>query len=175
MLRYGLILLLICFSASFVLSLTYKVTQAKIAEQVTADEKAALERVFPEASTFEEKTLEDQNYYLAKKDGTELGYVIKTTAKGYASDIVMMVGFDRKGTIEGVEIVSQQETPGLGAKIAEVKAGEKDPWFLRQFDGKKIDEVDLNTIHAITAATITSTAVVSSVRKAVEDFLAKVK
>lgn len=175
MLRYGLILLLICFSASFVLSLTYKVTQAKIAEQVTADEKAALERVFPEADNFADQALGGTPYYIAKKGAVDLGFVIKALAKGYASDIVMMVGFDRQGTIEGVEIVSQQETPGLGAKITEVKAGEKDPWFLRRFEGKKIDQVDLNHIQAITAATITSEAVVSAVRKAVEDFLAKVK
>jgi electron transport complex protein RnfG len=175
MIRYGIILLTICLCASLVLSLTHKITQAKIEEQMTADEKNALAVVFPEAASFEDKESEGKTYYAAKKDGQDLGYVIKAEAKGYSSTIVMLVGFDKSGMIKGMEILSQQETPGLGAKIAEVKAGEKRPWFLRQFAGKNAAQLNLDSIQAITAATITSTAVVESVRKSVEEFLAKVK
>ena len=175
MIRYGLILLIICLCASLVLSLTYKVTQAKIEAQLTADEKTALKGVFEGATSFEDRTLDDKTYYVAKKDGQELGYIIKVEAKGYSSTIVMMVGFDKNGTIEGVEVLNQQETPGLGAKIIEVKAGEKQPWFLRQFAGKKAEDLNLKNIQAITAATITSSAVIEAVKKSVEEFLARVK
>lgn len=175
MIRYGIILLVICLCASLVLSFTYKMTQSRIEAQMTADEKEALKDVFPTATSFEDKTLDGKTYYIAKKDGQELGYVIKAEAKGYSSTIVMLIGVDKTGRIEGVEVLSQQETPGLGAKIAEIKAGEKDPWFLRQFAGKKIEEVDLKNIQAITAATITSQAVTEAVRKSVEEFLVKIK
>lgn len=175
MIRYGVILLVICLCASLVLSLTYKITHAKIEVQEIETEKELLDDVFPQAATFEDKMLDGKRYYIAKKDSQELGYIIKVEAKGYSSNIVMLAGFDKTGKIEGVGVLSQQETPGLGAKIAEVKAGEKDPWFFRQFAGKKIEQVDLKNIQAITAATITSKAVTDAVRKSVEEFLAKVK
>jgi len=175
MIRYGFILLTICLCASLVLSVTYKITQARIGEQLTAGEKSALKEVFADATAFEDKNLDGETYYVAKKDGQEIGYVIKTEAKGYSSTIVMLVGFDKTGEIEGLEVLSQQETPGLGAKMVEVKPGEEKPWFLQQFEGKKTGDLNLQTIHAITAATISSKAVVESVKKSVEEFLAKVK
>jgi electron transport complex protein RnfG len=175
MIRYGIILLTICLCASLVLSFTHKVTQAKIEEQLTEGEKKALDEVFPEANSFEDKDLNGKTYYVAKKDGRDLGYVIKAEAKGYSSTIVMMVGFDQAGVIKGLEVLSQQETPGLGAKITEVKAGEDRPWFLRQFAGKKAEDLNLTNIQAITAATITSSAVIDAVKNSVEEFLKKVK
>src|SRR3989338_2131541 len=95
MIRYGIILLTICLCASLVLSFTHKMTQAKITEQLTADEKNALTEVFPQATSFEDKSLEGQTYYVAEKDGRDLGYVIKAEAKGYSSTIVMLIGFDK--------------------------------------------------------------------------------
>lgn len=64
-------------------------------------------------------------------------------------------------TIVGVEILSQQETPGLGARITE-------DWFLEQFSGKKVrPELRIvqgggeaeNEVDAITGATRTSESV----------------
>ncbi len=175
MIKYGIILLTICLCASLVLSFTYKMTQAKILEQMTADEKNALSEVFPQATSFEEKILDDKPYYLAKKDGHDLGYITKIQAKGYSSTIVIMAGFDKAGEIKGVEVLSQQETPGLGAKIVEIKSSDKKPWFLEQFKGKKTSELDLKNIQAITSATITSKAVLDSVKKSVEEFLTQIK
>ncbi|MEW6008852.1 MAG: RnfABCDGE type electron transport complex subunit G [Candidatus Omnitrophota bacterium] len=175
MIKYGIILLTICLCASLVLSFTYKMTQAKIQEQLTVDEKVALKEVFPQAKTFEEKTIDGLNYYLAKKDSQDLGYIIKVQAKGYSSTIVMIVGFDKAGQIKGIEVLSQQETPGLGAKIIEIKSGESKPWFLERFKGKNAKELDLKNIQAITSATITSRAVVESIRKSIEEFLVEIK
>ena len=51
--------------------------------------------------------------------------------KSYASDIVMNVSFDEKGeTVTKVEVTEQNETEGLGAKIADAE-------FLSQFEGVK--------------------------------------
>ena len=62
---------------------------------------------------------------------TDSGYVVTVKKKGYASDIVMNVSFDEKGeTIKKVEVTEQNETEGLGAKIA-------DEEFLSQFEGVK--------------------------------------
>ncbi len=175
MIRYGMILLIICLCASLVLSVTYKFTHSRIEAQTAFEEKDALDEVFPGATDFEDKVLEGKTYYLAKKDSKTLGYIIRTETKGYSGTITMLVGFDFIGEIKGIEILSQQETPGLGAKIVEIRQGDQKPWFLRQFEGKSAPDLDLKDIQAITAATISSKAVLEGVKKSVTDFLLKVK
>ncbi len=80
-----------------------------------------------------------------------------------------MVGLDTEGTIVGIEILSHSETPGLGANAV------KDD-FKGRFAGKSgaltVDKVsnDGQNIQAITAATITSKAVVSAVNTITEAY-----
>ncbi len=175
MIRYGLILLIICLCASLVLSVTYKFTHSRIEAQMVTEEKGALDEVFPEATNFEDKAINSETYYLAKKGRKELGYIIKVETKGYSGLISMMVGFDTKGEIKGIKILSQEETPGLGSKINEVRSGEKKPWFLKQFEGKSAQDLDLKNIQAITGATISSKAVLDGVKNSVSEFFLKIK
>ena len=76
-----------------------------------------------------------------------------------------MVGIDKNNKITGIEVISQQETPGLGAKI-------KESSFLQQFIGKTLEELkikkDGGKIDAVTGATISSRAVTNGVRQAIE-------
>ncbi|MDP2940393.1 MAG: RnfABCDGE type electron transport complex subunit G [Candidatus Omnitrophota bacterium] len=175
MFRYGIILLIICFCASLVLSVTYKFTQSRIEAQQVNEERNALDEVFPDATNFEDKQLEGKTYYLAKKGKKELGFIIKAETKGYSGLITMLVGFDFKAEIKGIKILSHQETPGLGSKIVEIRQGDKEPWFLKQFQGKRAQDLDLKDIQAITGATISSKAVLEGVKKSVTDFLTQIK
>ncbi|MFA7672217.1 MAG: FMN-binding protein, partial [Sphaerochaetaceae bacterium] len=77
---------------------------------------------------------------------------------GLWGTISIMVGFeDDLKTLSGVSIVSQNETPGLGARIEE-------KWFTAQFSGKQgpfrlVEEGTASSpdeIDAITGATRTS-------------------
>ncbi len=175
--KFGLILSLICFIATLVLAVTYQITSPKIEEQKRIEEKEALQVVMPQAASFgEEKSVDGIDYFEAfDQDKKLLGYCVKTVGTGYSGFIRMMVGLDRQGTIEGLEVLEQQETPGLGARIEEVRPGEKDAWFLRQFNGKKSADIELRKdISAITGATISSKAVVSAVKKTAAEFLSKV-
>lgn len=81
-------------------------------------------------------------------------YVVKSVPAGYGGDIEMMIGFDEKGLVTGVEIINMSETPGLGAVA---KGNTK---WLSQFMGEGTGELD-----AITGATITSEAI----KKGVDD------
>ena len=87
------------------------------------------------AASQEAKVLEEldtkgaENIQKAVK--TDKGYVVTVKKKGYASDIVMQVSFDEAGeTVTAVEVTDQNETEGLGAKIADAE-------FLSQFEGLK--------------------------------------
>jgi electron transport complex protein RnfG len=91
--------------------------------------------------------------------------VIKVEATGYSSVISSLVGLDLDNKIIGIEVLSQQETAGLGANIAKES-------FLKQFIGKTKEELkikkDGGQIDAITGATISSRAITDGVRKKIE-------
>ena len=176
MAKFGLILGIICLIATLVLAVTYEVTRPKIAEQLRQEEQAALKSIIPDADSFAPKTLDGIEYFEAMKGPDLVGYCLKVTGSGYGGYMRIMVGIDPNGVIRGVSVLEHQETPGLGSKITEVRPGETEPWFLKQFSGKPAKTVAVKkNIDAITGATISSKAVTDAVRNAVNDFLAKVK
>ena len=104
-----------------------------------------------------DKIKEESGYYTAQVDDSKR-YIIPVQGPGLWGTIAIMVGFEEDlNTFSGLAIVSQNETPGLGARIEE-------PWFTSQFEGKKspftlVNEgtaAKPNEIDAITGATRTS-------------------
>ena len=112
---------------------------------------------------------------LAMKDGIATGVIYLVEPKGYGGEISMLVGFDILGAkVTGIKILSQGETPGLGGNCTQ-------PWFAARFTGKtakrelgvvKVETSAQDEVQAITAATITSRAVVAGVNIARADFAA---
>ncbi|MDD3294378.1 MAG: RnfABCDGE type electron transport complex subunit G [Geobacteraceae bacterium] len=110
---------------------------------------------------------------VAYKGGVPVGVIYTIEPKGFGGPISILAGFDigaRKVT--AIKVLSQTETPGLGAKA-------KDPSFQDRYKGKSA-EADLEVtktpptkdtqIQAITASTITSKAVTSGVNAARDHF-----
>ena len=200
-LRYILTLTVICLITATLLAGVYHLTQPKILEQKRRQEQQALKEVFAEAGYFKpvlkgEKIL----YFKAYRDVDEkkiLGYAFKAQAQGYSSIIETMAAVDTQGRITGVKILSQNETPGLGARINEVLAQETfwqavkslyrqaekrpkksdEPWFCAQFKGKEIEDLIViqspteKNIQAVTGATISSQALTDSVREKAKEIL----
>lgn len=165
-------LLLICLVATTLLAVTNVITAEKIAQNAVETEKASRMIVLPEGKEFSEvTTLESGITYCEGlgENGEAVGYVFTSGAKGYGGTVSVMVGLDTDGVITGIEILSHSETPGLGANAT----GEA---FKSRFSGKSGElTVDKNSndgqnIQAITAATITSKAVVSAVNAVISEF-----
>ena len=165
-------LLLICLVATTLLAGTNMITSEKIALNAVEKENASRMVVLPAAGDFSEvTTLESGITYCEglDKEGNTIGYVFTSGAKGYGGTVAVMIGLDTEGVITGIEILSHAETPGLGANAT----GEA---FKSRFNGKSGQlTVDKNSndgqnIQAITAATITSKAVVSAVNAALSEF-----
>ena len=103
-------------------------------------------------------------------DNQFIGAAVKTYSKnGFGGKIELMVGMLANGNINKVSILSQAETPGLGANMVNDK-------FKNQFDGKdpktfilKVKK-DGGDVDAITAATISSRAVAEAVKRAADGF-----
>lgn len=162
MMRYGFILALICVVASASLALVNALTKSRIMAQAQAEEEASLKEVIPAGEHFEAvKADEEVIYYKAHdKEGKLIGVAFKAGGKGYSSTIETMVGMLKDGTITAIKVLSQNETPGLGARIIE-------PGFIGQFKNKNTE--NLTGVEAITGATISSKAVIDSVKKKAEE------
>ncbi len=166
--RLVTVLTLVCVMAALVLGAVYKNTAPLIAAQKEKETQQALKQALPDADKFIIQRVNGEAYYEGYKDEKLIGYAITVKAEGYSGDIEIMVGLDKKGVITGVEILTQQETPGLGARCIEVKYGEKTPWFTRQFKQKKAEEVSLENIETITGATITTEAIIDAIKESVD-------
>jgi len=128
-------------------------------------EELPLKEVLGEAVSFTAiKKGQEIAYYEAKdKDGQTIGAVFKATGKSY-SNIETLVGMLKDGTITAIKVLSQQETPGLGSRVAE-------PEFTEQFRYVK----DISKVQAITGATVSSNAVIEAVKKRAEEIKELIK
>ena len=160
----SLCLLAICLVCSALLAGVYVLTAEPIAAAAAAKNEAAIKEVLPEAAVTieEERTVDFEgasySYNLAYDElGNTVGCAINVAPVGFGGPIVIKVGFDVNGCICNTKVLSQAETPGLGAKCVE-------PAFSDQFKGWNPAEKDLavkkdgGDVDAITASTITSRA-----------------
>lgn len=175
---YGIKLGLICLVASGLLATVNAITAPKINLQAEKELEDSLKEVLPQGEKFEpvQKEKEIIYYKVYDKEGKLLGAAFKASSKGYSSVIETIVGMTKDGTINAIKVLSQSETPGLGARITEIKeektifefmngkksSGIRKPWFQEQFSNRKIS--DLDNVQAITGATISSKAVIDSVK-----------
>ncbi len=177
-----LILVSITLIAGLALATVYEVTKAPIAAAEETAKQNAYRMVMPDAASFlAVGVLEAQQYPVDREGilinecltatdaaGNFIGYVINVTSpNGYGGDITVAVGVRSDLTIQGLSVISQSETAGLGAKCADAD-------FTGQFTGiqgavgfGKTDLPEENRIDAISGATITTQAVTEAVNEAV--------
>ena len=169
-------LLAICLVCSGLLAGVYALTKEPIDAAAKAKNEAAIKEVLPEtAVTIEEERTVEYNggtytYNLAYDEkGEVVGCAINVIPVGFGGPIIIKVGFDKNGIIWNTKVLSQAETPGLGAKCVE-------PAFSAQFKGfnpaeKKLAvKKDGGDVDAITASTITSRAYTDGLALAVKVF-----
>ena len=172
----SLCLLVICLVCSALLAGVYALTKEPIDAAAKAKNEAAIKEVLPDvAVTIEEERTVDfegssYTYNLAYDElGNTVGCAINVAPSGFGGPIAIKVGFDINGVIWNTKVLSQAETPGLGAKCVE-------PAFSDQFKGfdpaQKTLAVkkDGGDVDAITASTITSRAYAEGLALAVKVF-----
>ncbi len=179
-----IILTVITVIAGLFLGFVYDITKEPIRVQEEKTKQEAYLQVFPSAVKFEEdnsidlanapQVLENAGCKEAQIDevltaqdtsGTVLGYVMRVTTKeGYGGDISFSMGITKDGVLNGIEILSINETAGLGMKA-------KEDEFQNQFAGKQVAQFTYTKsgstadyeIDAISGATITTNAMVNGV------------
>ena len=169
-----LCLFVICIVCSTLLAVVYAVTAAPIQAAAEAKTNAAIAQVVPpfEGSPEEGAVSVDGTeypYYTVSGASGVAGYAIISSGSGFSGAVQVMVGFYPDGKIYNTAVLSQAETPGLGAKCVE-------PEFRDQFKDfdpavKKLSVTkDGGDVNAITASTITSRAFCDALNGAVKAF-----
>lgn len=192
--KVGLILFAITAISALILAVVNNVTAPVIAANNAKKQAEAMQKVIPGAAGFSDENLAmkfllssgdsagklsniSQIFEAKDSNGNTAGYAVMVNPNGYGGGISMVVGVSEDGTVTGVDIISQSETAGLGARCTE-------DGFKAQFTGKKANITvakggngDENSIDAISSATITSKAVTSGVNAAIDavEQLAEVK
>jgi electron transport complex protein RnfG len=161
----------------FILAFVYANTSPKIYRNNEEAEKKALKQLMPGAddiSKMGDWSIHDKHakYFIAKKGGDTIGYIIQSFGKGYSSYINTFVAVDKDFKVQKIDILGHAETPGLGDEI------ESDS-FKGQFKDKDVEHLKVlktetkEYIQAISGATISSRAVTEDAVKNGVAFLIK--
>ena len=146
----------------FISSITLPRVEAQQEEEV----RQMLSKIFEDMDDFEKS----EDIYNILKEGELIGYAFKGIGNGYGGDINILIGLNSDKTIKEIVVLSHTETPGLGSKITESA-------FLDQFEGLGLEELKLSKeggrVDAITGATISSEAMVTGVKQALEEKLSQ--
>ena len=179
--KVGLILFLITAILAALLAFVNEKTAPLIEKNAEAAEAEALLTVMPDAASCEQVDVPDtltsiardiggeiEKAYIAKDpSGNAIGACVITVTTGYDIGIRAVTGVDTSLTVTGVDIISMNETPGLGANADREE-------FRAQYEGKKgnIDVVKSaageGSIQAIAGATKTSNGVTRGVNIALK-------
>ena len=166
--KVAIILFAITSVAAAVLAAVNSVTAPVIAENDKKAQEIAMKAVLPKATLFGKMEYQvNEESSVTEIYLSDAGYAVKAAPKGYGGAISMIVGVDNDLKVTGVEIISQSETAGLGAKCT-------NSGFKAQFIGKTENIVVSkngakdNEIDAITSATITSKATTKGVNDAIK-------
>lgn len=157
-------LLGITMVASASVGYIYQLTAQPIAEAKERATQDALKMVLPEFdnNVISEYTIDELPIavYTASQSGEVVGYAVKSCSKqGYSGLITLMIGISPNGDLLDINVLSQNETPGLGSKMKDA-----DNSLIRSVKGRNISNLDLRVkkdggdIDALTGATISSRA-----------------
>ncbi|WP_035766412.1 FMN-binding protein [Butyrivibrio sp. NC2002] len=188
LIKNAMILFVITLVAGVLLGFVYQVTKEPIAYQEQLAQIKANQAVFPDASDFTDVEIDEniKNQVLSDADyskidilsvkqavdasGTGIGYVIQVSSGGYGDKIIFTVGITNDASVNGISLISINETPGLGMNAEKVIV----PQFVNKPAGKfsvvKNAASSDSEISAISGATITSKAVTYGVNAAVAYF-----
>ena len=206
--HYALVLFIVAGLAGVGLNRVSEATKDRIAQTKKAALADGQKIAFPGAVKFSDEKSFNVNgkktgYYEAYDSSDKLiGYVLRYGVMGYQSEVELLTGVTPDGTIKAIKVLSQAETPGLGAEVdtlpssgtiwkkigslfSDKKEEKKEgpppiPAFQAQYSNKTISDLKVvkektdKYIEAVSGATITSRAVTQAVREPAEAFVKEI-
>ncbi|MBQ9006788.1 MAG: FMN-binding protein [Atopobiaceae bacterium] len=161
------VLVVICVVAGALLGAVHSVTSpiAEANAQRKAEETYA--SLVPEAASFEPVSCDVAGCTAALEArdaaGAVIAHVIVAQSKGYGGQVPIAVAFGPDGTVRSITAMSNEETPGLGTKVANDS-------YIGQYVGLVATPASPGDIDLISGATISSKAVLAAYNIAVEAY-----
>lgn len=162
-LRPALILAAICLIATVILAGLNRLTTPVIAANETETVNAVYQALLPEADGFTQLPCQIDGVTAVMKADNGTGYVITAQSRGYGGQVPAAVAFSEDGTILGVTMMENSETPGLGQRVTEQE-------FSAQFAGRPAEAFTIDDIDGVTGATISSKAAVAAINLAIQAY-----
>lgn len=170
---------LICLITTGLVALTFSLTQPARDMQAQISANANRRLVVPEAADFVAIELDQaaadagltEAYKAVDEDGQTIAWLLVAGTRGYGGQIPVMLAINPDLQISGIKVLKNDETPGLGKKVAE-------SFFISQYLNQGIEREfvlsgaakDQVGIDSVAGATISSNAVNSAVGIAVDYF-----
>jgi electron transport complex protein RnfG len=189
MIRSGILLGLFAIIGTGIVAYTYSETRDDIAASQRAALLRSLHELVPD-KRYDNNLASDTiqvtdkvmlgsakplTVYRARRDGKPVAAVFEAIAPdGYNGNIYLLIAINYNGTIAGVRVVSESETPGLGDAVET----DRSDWIYG-FTGRSLDNPtpanwkvkrDGGVFDQFTGATITPRAVVKAVYHCLEYF-----
>lgn len=106
-------ILAIAIMAVMVLSIT--LATGELANKNAQEEHLwVMQTLLPGSKNFTVEPYDGEDANIRSVHKGETGFVIETVTRGYAGDIVMLIGVSKDGKVTGLTIRDMQETAGLG-------------------------------------------------------------
>lgn len=165
--RLILVLTIISILSGLILAYTFHSTNDKIIANGEIKKQQAIAEVLPGLASYEVQQKGSLSYYQGyDNDKNPIGIAVEAAGGGFGGEIKLMIGIDpEENKITAIKVLSQLETPGLGARISEES-------FKSNFTNKPFGEykvvkrpaTDPLEVSAISGATISSDAVVKIIQ-----------
>ena len=98
-----------------IMLLTITLATADIAGKNAQEEHLwVMQTLLPGSKNFTVEPYDGEDANIRSVHKGETGFVIETVTRGYAGDIVMLIGVSSEGKVTGLTIRDMQETAGLG-------------------------------------------------------------
>lgn len=159
-----------CLISGIIIAAVFYVTNPVAEKNKEVLKEKSMRNLVSQAETF--VPVEGQHeWYKAMKDNKVIAYVVTEEGKGFGGVIKIMTAVFPDGKILNYDIISHNETPGLGDKANE-------DGFRKRIVGKKSENLVVvkdkseGKVDAMTGATITSRAVVNILKKAADEVVA---
>jgi len=186
--KLGLVLLVITAIASGILAFLNGVTEPIIKANKLKAEIAARKDVLPDAVTFVADSVQVEakvttpdplaikeevstgasyfKFFQALNEAEEtVGYCFTASLYGYSGDVITMVGIGNDMKINKIKVISQTETPGLGANCIMQSFQDR---FKALSSSELVVDKDGGNIQSLTGATITTRTIANSIKDGLE-------
>ena len=124
-----------CIISGLIIAVTYFITSPIAAQKNEMLKQQAMKNLVSNADSFKSVPNKSE-WFAAEKAGKVIGYIVPIETKGYGGAIDMLVAVSNDGKVIDYNILSANETPGLGSNAS------KD-FFRNRFKGKKSEALEV--------------------------------